>query len=88
MKENKNGVIIICLYIDDPLCTGNSEAIKKFKKDIKKYFVTKEEVFATKYVGCMIKKAKDRNYLHQSDLIKNIERHFGKELENVLEYKT
>ena len=83
MKENKNGVIIICLYIDDPLCTGNSEAIKKFKKDIKKYFVTKEERFDTEYVGSMIKRAKDGIYLHQSDQIKKIERHFGKELENI-----
>ena len=88
MKENKNGVIIICLYIDNTLCIGNAEAIKKFKKEIKKYFVTKEEGFATEYVGCMIKKAKDGIYLHQSDLIKKIERHFGEELENVREYKT
>ena len=70
MKENKNGIIIICLYIDDMLCVGNAEAIKKFKKEIKNYFVTKEEGFAVEYVGCMIKKAKDRIYLHQSDLIK------------------
>ena len=71
MKENENGIIIICLYIDDMLCVGNAEA----KKEIKKYFVKKEEVFATKYVGCMIEKAKDRIYLHQSDIIKKIERH-------------
>ena len=88
MKENENGVIIICLYIDDTLCVGNAEAIRKFKKEIKKYFVTKEEGFATEYVGCMIKRAKGRIYSHQSDLIKKIERHFGKELENIRDYKT
>ena len=36
----------------------------------------------------MIKKVKDGIYLHQSDLIKNIERHFGEELENIRDYKT
>ena len=85
MKENENGVIIICLNIDDTFCVGKAEAIKKFKKEIKKCFVTKEEGFATKYVGCMIKKAKHGIY---SNLVKKIERHFGKELENVREYKT
>ena len=65
MKEIENGVIIICLCIDDALCVGNVEAIKNFKKEIKKYFVTKEEGFATKYVGCMIEKVKAGIYLHQ-----------------------
>ena len=69
MKENENRIIIICLYIDNTLCIGNAEAIEKFKKEIKKYFVRKEEGFATKYLGCMIKKIKGGIYLHQSDLL-------------------
>ena len=88
MKENENGIIVICLYIDATLCVGNAEAIKNFKKEIKKYIVTKEEGFATEYVGCMIKKVKDRIYLYQSDLIKKIERYYGEELENIRDYKT
>ena len=70
------------------LCIGNAQAINFFKKEIKKYFVMKEEGFATKYVGCMIKKVKDGIYLHQSDLIKKIERHVGEELENIQDCKT
>ena len=87
-RKQKWIIIILCLYIDNTLCVGNVEAIRKFKKEIKKYFVTKEEGFATEYVGCMIKRAKDEIYLHQSDLIKKIKRHFGKEMENIQNYKT
>ena len=43
MRNDQNGTIIICLYIDDTLCVGNKRAINIFKKEIKKYFVTKEE---------------------------------------------
>ena len=35
MIENENGIIIICLYIDDTLCIGNTEARKNIKKEIK-----------------------------------------------------
>ena len=64
MKENQNGIIIICLYIDDTLCVKNTEAIRRFKQEIKKYFVTKEEGFATQYVGCIINMAKEGIYTH------------------------
>ena len=47
MNKNENGILIICLYIDDTLCVGNAEARKRFKQEIKIYFVTKEEGFAT-----------------------------------------
>ena len=36
----------------------------------------------------MINKVKDGIYLHQSDLIEKIEKHFGKEIEKVQEFKT
>ena len=36
----------------------------------------------------MIKQVKDKIYLHQSDVIKKIERHFREELENIQDYKT
>ena len=54
MEENENGIVIICLYIDDMLCVGDKLAIEKFKKEIKKYFVTKEEGAVNEYVRCMI----------------------------------
>ena len=49
-KENENGFIIISLYIDNKLCVGDKSTIKKFKKEMKEYFVTKEEGEVHKYV--------------------------------------
>ena len=43
MRNGLNGTVIVCLYIDHTLCIGDKEAINIFKKEIKKYFVTKEE---------------------------------------------
>ena len=59
IKKNEEGVIVVCLYIDDILCVGNQNAIEKFNKDIEKFFVTKEEGEMTEYVGCMISKNQD-----------------------------
>ena len=56
MRNDQNRTIIVCLYIDNMLCVGDKEAIEAFKKEIKKYFVTKEEGKVQDYVGCIIKK--------------------------------
>ena len=56
MRNDQNGTIIVCLYIDDTLCVGDKEALDAFKKEIKKYFVMKEEGEVEDYVGCMIRK--------------------------------
>ena len=50
-KKDESGTIIICLYVDDLLCIGDKKAIEKFKRDIKKFFNTKEEVTFDEYVG-------------------------------------
>ena len=81
-KKDEKGVIVIFLYIDDTLCVGNKNALKKFKKDIKMFFVTKEEGGMMEYVGCMIKKNQD--IIYQSN--KKIERLFGKDIENMRNY--
>ena len=43
MRENKNGFVIICIYIDDTLCIGNRNPIKKFKKEIKNILLQKKK---------------------------------------------
>ena len=35
MRNDQNGTIIFCLYIDDTLCVGDKDAIEGFKKEIK-----------------------------------------------------
>ena len=58
---------MVCLYIDDILCVVNQDAFEKLKRNIKKFFVTKEEVEVTEYVGCMIRRNQDTICLHQID---------------------
>ena len=88
MRNDQNGTIIVCLYIDDTLCVGDRKAIDAFKKEMKKYFVTKEEGKVEDYVGCMIKKINGGILLHQSDLIKKIELQFEQEIKEMKDYRT
>ena len=87
-RVNKDGTVIVCLYIDDTLITGDEKAVKAFKAELKKYFNTKEEGEMTEYVGCMVKRAGDTIYLHQTDLIDKIERKFGERAKKLRQYKT
>ena len=88
LKENENGIIIICLYIDNMLCVGDKLTIKKFKKEIKEHFVMKEEGAVNEHVGCMIKRVNSGFYFHQRNLIKKIVEKFEEELNNIQECRT
>ena len=87
-RTNKEGTVIVCLYIDDTLITGDEKAVQSFKLELKKYFNTKEEGEMTEYVGCMIKRFNDTIYLHQTDLIKKIDRKFGERARKLRTFKT
>ena len=69
MRNDQIGTIIVCLYIDDMLCVEDKKALDTFKKEIKEYFVTKEEGKVEDYMGCTIKRINSGILLHQSDLI-------------------
>ena len=67
---------------------GDEKAVNDFKKQLAKYFNTKEEGRMTEYVGCMVKRHDGGLDLHQSHLIKKIERKFGEIVRNLRTYKT
>ena len=73
-RKGESGILIICLYIDDTMIVGNEIEIKKFKKEIKTYFKTKEEGEMKDYVGCMIERKNDEIFLYQSELIEKLEK--------------
>ena len=87
-RQSDSGTVIVCLYIDDTLVIGNDAAVQSFKKELKLYFNTKEEGEMTEYVGCMVRRTEDSIYLHQSDLIKKIERKFGDRALKLRRYTT
>ena len=88
IRNDQNGIIIVCLYIDDTLCMGDKKALDTFKKEIKIYFVTKEEGKVEDNVGCIIKKINGGILLHQSDLIKKIKLEFEQEIKDIRDYMT
>ena len=78
-RKSSDGTVAIVVYIDDTLCVGDERAINKFKQEIKKYFVTKEEGEMTEYVGCeVVRKNRDELITKQSHLIGRIRNHFDK----------
>ena len=82
--RNEAGSVVICLYIDDTLCAGHKEALHLFKQELKTYFATKEEGKLEEYVGCQIKKINEKCIImHQTELLKKIERTFGADLEKM-----
>ena len=56
--EDKMGLVVMCVYIDDTLCVGTKEALVKFKKEIAQYFAVKEEGIMTEFVGCSVVREK------------------------------
>ena len=79
-KSDKNGEIIICLYVDESAMMGEEKALDQTEKDLKTNFtVTVEEMM--NYVGCdYIVTSKGLN-LHQPKLIQRIKEKFGPEIE-------
>ena len=88
IRKNGLGTVIVCLYIDDTMVVGDEKAVNDFKKHLAKFFSTKEEGRMTEYVGCMVKRHDGGLYLHQSNLIKKIERKFIDKVRNLRTYRT
>ena len=80
MRENKLGLIVVCVYIDDTLCVGSKESLKKFKTEISEHFAVKEEGIMTEFVGCSVVREKESLYMHQWELIRRMESSFEEEV--------
>ena len=78
-KKSDKGSVIVCVYIDDTLCVGDNEAIDDFKRELKKYFDTKEEGEMYEYVGCKVRRKKRSELImYQDDLLRKIEKFSGR----------
>ena len=88
MKNNDDGVVIVCIYIDDTLCVGDQSAIDTFKRDIQKFFSTKEEGKMEDYVGCQVSRNGDKMWMYQQDLINKIRKHFKDDVREMRKYDT
>ena len=62
MRAEDQGTVILCVYVDDMLVVGDKLAVEAFKKEIKKFFKTKEEGTLDIYVGYKV--TQEGNELH------------------------
>ena len=86
-RSTEDGMVIVCVYIDDTLCVGDEKAVKKFKNEIKEHFETKEEGKMNEYVGCKVKCTNEKSIImYQDDLIHKIEKTFGDLVSNMQVY--
>ena len=80
-RKNEKGTVIVCVYIDDTLCVGDTEAVDAFKKELREHFDTKEEGQMTEYVGCKVRREQTNELImYQDDLLMKIDKHFGKKI--------
>ncbi len=87
-RENKKGMVYMCLYVDDVLFIGNTEAIDAAVSEIKDTYSIKEIGKMYEYVGCTIIPDKEKLYLIQPNLIKKLIVTFGAEVEKLQKYST
>ena len=89
MRKDENGTLVVCVYVDDTMCLGERKAIDKFKAEIRKHFLTKDEGEMTEYVGCTVCRGSTGNLkMHQPHLLAKLKREFGNEVEKMRTYDT
>ena len=78
-KEDKLGICIIIMYVDDMLVIGRKEQIEDFASKIQKVFSVKIQHNLADYLGCQfyMNKERTRGWLGQPSIIKSLEQKFG-----------
>jgi len=78
-RNDRNGIVIIAMYVDDCLCIGTKQAIDQAIADIKSKFAIKVDGTFKEYLGCEVRFSRNRTtaWLGQPHLISNMERKFG-----------
>ena len=78
-KEDKLGICIIIMYVDDMLVIGRKEQIEDFASKIQKVFSVKIQHNLADYLGCefYMNKERTRGWLGQPSIIKSLEQKFG-----------
>ena len=80
-KEDKLGICIIIMYVDDMLIIGKKEQIEDFSSKIQKVFSVKIQHNLADYLGCefYMNKERTRGWLGQPSIIKSLEQSLERE---------
>ena len=90
-RKDKNGLVLIALYVDDCLCIGHTKAINEAIHDLKeKGFTLKIEEELKDYLSCNIYMNEDQTkaWIQQCHLLDKIETTFWDEVKNMNVYRT
>lgn len=77
-RKTKEGMVYLCMYVDDILCVGTPEAIQMAITDIREDFELTVDGTLTDYLGCEINFSSDGKaaWLGQPHLMKNLKSKF------------
>lgn len=88
-RTNKNGTVVVCVYVDDTLCVGDRKSIEELKRELQIHFKVKDEGNMEEYVGCtVIRDSTGKLIMQQPHLLRKIDREFNEELAAVRSYAT
>jgi hypothetical protein len=83
-RKNDRGTVVICVYVDDYLLTGDRDAIDAALTDIETVFETRRLGPLREYIGCKFVTLPDGSTkLHQPDMITKLEKVFGKRVMDI-----
>jgi hypothetical protein len=81
--KSSDGEVFLVIYVDDCACIGNRKAIDKKIQEIKKHFVIKCLGKVNEYVGCQITNQEGLLDIKQPDIVKSLEKKFGKLIKEI-----
>lgn len=89
MKCTDEGVVILCIYVDDACLFGPKRSVLEAKEAIAKLFKVKDVGALQEYVGVTVERpSKDDILISQPDITARLERYFGNEVAKLKEYQT
>ena len=88
MRVVEIGTVILCVYVDNMLVVGDKLAVEVFKREIKRFFNTKEEGTLDKYVGCKVTPKGDELHMFQPDIMYKLEKEFRDDVKEICKYPT
>ena len=56
MRKDEEGIVVICVYVDDVLCFGNEESVKEAIKEIEKLYKVKRTGNLGEFIGVTMEK--------------------------------
>ena len=88
-RRNDDGIVILCIYVDDVLMVGDQSAIDKAIEDIEKVFSIRKEGKLNDYIGCIIEfENESEATMHQPHILKKLKNKFSDIVMNIRTGKT